>query len=900
MGFGALEPSDLSEQVRAEDRLRLTLDTIPALLHSAEPDGSCDYFNQRWLDYLGVSLDDIKGWGWTSRIHPEDANAFVQKFRSSIRAGEPFEAEARVRRHDGVYRWMLHRKAPLRDEQGKVIKWCGSSVDIHDRKQAEDALRLSQTCMGHAQRLAQIGSWAYRFSDEVHWDNPEHWSAELWRITDFDPSKGFPPTELIFSRIRPEDRQRVVEATTQTIKSGQALNVKYRYFRADGTLRVFCSIGTVIHTDDTVKRFVGATIDVTEQERVLDELKRSEFYLAEGQRLGHAGSWSFKPDGTCDYWSRELYEILGFDPDAGIPTISDYFTRVHPQDRAIVEATIRGMIAVGEGCDLKKRIIRPDGVQRVIRCVGMPVRENGVVTRFVGTLMDITEQEELTQELRRREAYLAEAQRLSHTGSWAWSPDTDVRYWSEECYRVLGFDPRDGLPRMEELIQRIHPGDQQAFRESTKRAKHKKLNEEVDYRIVHPGGAVRDIHSIGHPVFSPRGDLIEYTGTVIDITERKRAEEAIRRSEAFLAEGQRLSHTGSWGWNASTGKVTWSQEHFRILGLDPQATNPSLDVFWERVHPDDRIGLRRTFETAVRDKRDFEQEFRIVRSDSSIRHLHGVGHAVLNKANELVEFIGSTMDTTERKRAEVDLQEARAELERVSRVTMMGELAASIAHEINQPLAGVVTSANAALNWLAANPPNLSKTRETLERILRDGTRGGEVLVRIRALLKRTPPAKILVSVDQIVRDVLALTAADLRQHQIELSLELASTLPAIRGDSIQLQQVLLNLIKNAVEAMSEIANDQRTLRIQSRLGELEGKPAAMVEVSDTGVGFSGSDSSRLFEAFHTTKPQGMGMGLWICRSIIENHHGRLTASPNHGPGATFVIMLPKATQEQA
>jgi PAS domain S-box-containing protein len=346
--------------------------------------------------------------------------------------------------------------------------------------------------------------------------------------------------------------------------------------------------------------------------------------------------------------------------------------------------------------------------------------------------------------------------------------------------------------------------------------------------------------------------------------------------------------------------MTWSQEHFRILGLDPQSTNPSLEVFWERVHPEDRMGLQLTFESAIRDKRDFEQEFRIVRSDSCIRHLHGVGHAILNKANELVEFIGSTMDITERKRAEAALQEARAELERVTRVTTMGELAASIAHEINQPLAGVVTSANAGLNWLAANPPNLSKTRETLERILRDGTRGGEVLARIRALLKRTPPAKTLVSVNGAVRDVLALVGGELRQHQIDLSLDLAPTVPAVLGDTVQLQQVLLNLIRNAVEAMSAIANRQRTLRIQSRPGELEGKPAAVVEVSDTGVGFSGSDSSRLFEAFHTTKPQGMGMGLWISRSIIESHHGRLTALPNDGPGATFVIMLPKASQEQA
>jgi C4-dicarboxylate-specific signal transduction histidine kinase len=229
---------------------------------------------------------------------------------------------------------------------------------------------------------------------------------------------------------------------------------------------------------------------------------------------------------------------------------------------------------------------------------------------------------------------------------------------------------------------------------------------------------------------------------------------------------------------------------------------------------------------------------------------------------------------------------------------MMGELAASIAHEVNQPLAGVVTSANAALNWLAANPPNLCRTREALERVLRDGARGGEVLARIRALLKRTAPAKALVGVNQVVRDMLELTAGELRQHEIELRLDLAPNVPAVLGDTVQLQQVLLNLIKNAIDAMAGIASSQRTLRIQCRLGELDGKPAVVLEVSDTGIGFSGTDGSRLFEAFHTTKPQGMGMGLWISRSIVEDHHGRLTALSNDGPGATFVIMLPTVEQE--
>src|SRR6266568_9643515 len=751
-----------------------------------------------------------------------------------------------------------------------------------------DALRRNEFYLSEGQRLAHMGSWAF---------NPvgffEHWSRELLEIYGRDPEKDAPTLEEYLATIHPQDRELMARTIEKMVAEGLGCDLKKRIVRPDGEVRYIRCVGVPVFDDGSLKSIVGTSMDITEQEMLTQEMRRRQAYLTEAQRLSHTGSFGWNVVTGERNWSEETYRILGYDPSVK-PTFERVRDRVHPDD---LQLWLKTFVQASEGkqVDFEHRLLMPDCSVKHLHVVGYGVQKDGKYVELVGTAMDITERKRGEETLRQSEAYLAEAQRLSQTGSWAWSPnpDKDIRYWSEECYRLLGFDPSGPLPRFEEFFQRIHLDDQAGTRERFEKAIHDKADFELDYRIVHPDKGVRDIHVVGHAVLDPSGDLREFVGTVIDITERKRAEEAIRRSEAFLAEGQRLSHTGSWGWNASTGKATWSQEHFRILGLDPQHTNPSLDVFWESVHSDDRIGLRRAFESAIRDKRDFEQEFRIVRSDSSIRHLHGVGHAVLNKANELVEFIGTMMDITERKRAEAALQEARAELERVSRVTTMGELAASIAHEVNQPLAAVVTSANAGLNWLAANPPNLSKIRETLERILRDGTRGGEVLARIRALLKRTPPAKTLVRVNQIVRDVLALTAGELRQHSIELSSELAPTVPAVLGDTVQLQQVLLNLIKNSVEAMAAIANRQRTLRIQSRPGELDGKRAVAVEVSDTGAGFSGSDTTRLFEAFHTTKPQGMGMGLWISRSIIEAHGGRLSALPDNGSGATFQIVLP-------
>jgi PAS domain S-box-containing protein len=373
------------------------------------------------------------------------------------------------------------------------------------------------------------------------------------------------------------------------------------------------------------------------------------------------------------------------------------------------------------------------------------------------------------------------------------------------------------------------------------------------------------------------------------LTERKRAEEELRRSEAYLAEGQRISHTGSWGWNVETGELFWSQEHFRIFGFDPEKVKPSFPMVLERIHPRDRSFVEQTVYKAVRERSDLDLDCRIVLADGSIKYVRSLGHPVIDESGGL-RFIGTLMDVTERKHAEDALYEAQAELAHVMRVMTMGELVASIAHEVNQPLGAIVTNGNACVRLLSREAPDLDKSREVVERMIRDGMRASEVIKRIRDLLHKTPSAKEPLNLNDTIQEVIALIGGDVVRSKIELQVELQDDLPAVLGERIQLQQVILNLILNAKDAMSDAQTNPRELQIRS--GK-DSAGAVLVAVRDTGPGLDPDYVERMFEPFFTTKPGGMGLGLSISRTIIEAHGGTLWASPNEDKGATIQFTVP-------
>ena len=875
-----------------EKHLRDVVETIPAMTFTALSDGSAVFVNKRWTEYTGLSVEQSSGIGWQRAIHPEDLARNAELWRMSVARGQLFEDEARFRRSaDGEYRWFLVRGVPLRDRRRKIVRWYGTLTDIEDRKQAEESLggvsrdlQESKAKLEEAQRITHVGYWEWDIAT-----GRVTWSDETYRIYGMRPQELPMDIAACQARIHAEDWQRSMEGA---LAGRSGFNAECRVIRPTGELRIAHFQGDV-KRDATGQpyRMFGTVQDITDYKHAERDLRRSQFYLSEGQRLAQMGSWAFNPSGFFEYWSEDLFKIYGLDPQKEAPTLERYLACLHPQDRESMAETIKTMCAERCGCDVKKRIVRPDGGQRYIRCVGIPVIEGEVLKGFLGTAMDITDQELLTRELERRQSHLAEAQRLTHTGSWTINIRTDEHFWSEEIFRIYEFDA-EAKPAWSLVRDRVHPDDRASLdqRKKMELTQTGWTDSEADLRIVLPDGRIKHLHTIAHPVRDVSGQIVEIVGTTMDVTERKRIEDSLRRSESHLAEAQKLTHTASWAWRLPEWKaVHLSEEWYRIYGFDPVQGAPTWEGLLERIHPEDRLKWAGEVERAIAEKADYDHEFRILLSNRKVKSIRTVGHPVLSNTGVLEGFVGSSTDITELKRAEHEhdkLHQLEAELAHMNRVSMLGEMAASLAHEIKQPIAAAMTSANSCIAWLAHEPPNLDRARAAAAKIDKYGNRAAEIIDHIRSLYRKTPPQSELIDVNEIVHEIFPLLQGEAIRYSIVMRPELAVALPMIKADRVQLQQVFMNLMLNAIEAMQS-EGGELAVKSQREDGQL------LFSVSDTGGGLPDGNIDQIFSAFFTTKPQGSGMGLAISRSIVESHGGRLWATANQGRGATFHFTLP-------
>jgi PAS domain S-box-containing protein len=624
----------VAERRRSDEALResqresrLIVDNIPGAVALLSATGYVEVVNRQLLEYFGQTLDELRHWGTNGTVHADDLPNVIEVFTRSIESGTPYNIVQRFRRADGAYRWFENSGFPLRDADGRIVRWCVLLTDIDERKRADEALAGSE-------------------------------------------------------------------------------------------------------------RRLRLTIDALP-----------------------ALAWSTEPDGSADYFNQHYLDYVGLSTDE--TSGWGWTASIHADDLNALTATWQRCLAAGERGE-------------------------------------------------------AEARMRRHDGQYRW------------------------------FLLRANP-----------------LRDET-------------------------GRIIKWYGVNTDIEDRKRAEAELRRAYTYLTEAQRLSRSGSYFTDFVTQERIWSDEMYRVLELDP-GTTPSAQLLRAMVHPDD-LSLYDAQAARLKAGNDLETAFRIVTARGAVKHLRSVAHIAEWEEGRPRCVVGAVQDVTETALAEEALHRARSELAHVARVTTLGALTASIAHEVNQPLSGIMTNASTCLRMLDADPPNVEGARETARRTLRDGNRASDVITRLRALFSKKDFAPEPMDLSEATREVLALSRSDLQRQRVVLRSELAEGLPPVSGDRIQLQQVIMNLLLNASDAMRDVTDRARELTIRT---EREAGDRVRVTVRDAGVGVDSQSTETVFDAFYTTKPGGMGIGLSVSRSIVERHHGRLWVEPNDGPGATFIFSVP-------
>jgi PAS domain S-box-containing protein len=757
-----------------------------------------------------------------------------------------------------------------------------------------ETLQDSKAKLEEAQRITHVGYWEWDLTTDCL-----IWSDETYRIFGLRPQERPMNADALRKMVHPEDQDRVFREKEQTVISGTYYDVEHRIVRPSGEVRVLNSTRAV-KKDESGRptHFYGTVQDITDRKRAEQRLRESEAYLAEAQRLSQTGSWAWNPaTGDIRYWSEMCFRILGFDPAGPVPRFEEFVQRIHPDDQTVLRERFDKAIRDKADFELDYRVVHPEKGIRDIHVVGHAVLDgSGILDEFVGTVIDVTERKCAEGALQKSQLYLSEGQRLAHMGSWAFHPSGFFEYWSQELFEIYGLDPQKGSPTLEQYLATIHPQDRDFMANTIKRMHAERSGCDVKKRIVRSDGELRYIRCVGIPVVE--GEVLKgFLGTAIDITEQELLTQELKRRQAHLTEAQKLTHTGSWAWRLADRKtVHLSEEFYRIYCFDPAAGAPTWEEYFERVHPEDRFKWKGFIEQAIVERADYDQEFRILFPNGKVKWIHTVGHPVLSDTGDLEQFVGSSTDITELKSAEQErekLRQLEADLAHIDRVSTLGEMAASLAHEIKQPIAAAITSANTCIEWLGHEPPNLDRARAAAARIDKYGNRAAEIIDRIRSLYKKSPPQLELVDVNGIIHEMFTLLKGEADRFSVAMRTDLSAGLPKIMVDRVQMQQVFMNLMLNAIEAMEDSGGE---LAVKSEMQDSQ----LQFSVSDTGVGLPVEKMDQIFSAFFTTKPQGSGMGLAISRSIVESHGGQLWAIANSGGGATFHFTLPVQVSESS